>query len=140
MLTMTLMALLTASPLAATPCASRASGAQLAARPSPLDSVTATIGGVEVKVCYSRPYLKGRAAVGGTLVPFGKIWRTGANEPTVIHTSAPIMIGRKKFPKIAGMTGIRKKKTIIMPCCVKTLLYVPDSSRSLCGVKSSSRI
>lgn len=93
MLTMTLMALLTASPLAATPCASRASGAQLAARPSPLDSVTATIGGVEVKVCYSRPYLKGRAAVGGTLVPFGKIWRTGANEPTVIHTSAPIMIG-----------------------------------------------
>lgn len=93
MVTMTLMAALLASPVVATPCASRSTGAQLAARPSPLDSVTATIGGAEVKICYSRPSLKGRTAVGGDLVAFGKIWRTGANEPTVIHTTAPITIG-----------------------------------------------
>lgn len=93
MLMITLMATLVAAPVVATPCASRSTGAQLTARPSPLDSVTATMGGAEVKICYSRPSLRGRTAVGGDLVPFGKIWRTGANEPTVIHTSAPITIG-----------------------------------------------
>jgi hypothetical protein len=53
---------------------------------------------------------------------------------------APIIIGRKKFPKTAGIAGIRKKNTMIIPCCEKTLLYVPVSSKSLCGVKSSKRI
>ena len=90
-----LLTLLVAATIstAATPCITAAPAAQLATRASPLDSVTATIGGATIKVCYGRPKLNNRSAVGGMLAPFGKIWRTGANEPTMIHTSAPIMVG-----------------------------------------------
>ena len=35
---------------------------------------------------------------------------------------APIIIGTKKLPSTAGIDGIRKKKTMIMPCIVKSLL------------------
>lgn len=61
----------------------RADAAALASRPSPLDSVQATIGGGTVKVCYSRPSARGRTMIGG-VQPFGQPWRLGANEPTRI--------------------------------------------------------
>ena len=35
---------------------------------------------------------------------------------------APIMIGMRKLPRVAGMDGMRKKKTITTPCMVKSLL------------------
>jgi hypothetical protein len=59
---------------------------------SPQDSVTFQAGGATVKVCYSRPSLRGRHMVGGEAVPFGRIWRTGANEPTMIHTTGHLVI------------------------------------------------
>lgn len=62
-------------------------------RASPLDSVSFTVGKAEVKVCYGRPALKGRKMIGGEGVPYGKLWRTGANEPTMIHTTGAIMVG-----------------------------------------------
>lgn len=67
-------------------------------RKSPLDSVSFTVGGKTVKVCYGRPSLRGRQMLGGEAVPFGKIWRTGANEPTMIHTTGPITIAGVKVP------------------------------------------
>ena len=63
----------------------------LETRQSPLDSLTFTVGGYPVKLCYSRPSARGRA-VFGVLVPYRVIWRTGANEPTMIHTVAPINV------------------------------------------------
>jgi DUF2911 family protein len=71
----------------------------LATRKSPLDSVSFTVGGSAVKVCYGRPSLRGRKMVGGDAVPLGKIWRTGANEPTMIHTAGTIAIAGIKIPK-----------------------------------------
>ncbi|UCF41024.1 MAG: DUF2911 domain-containing protein [Gemmatimonadota bacterium] len=59
-------------------------------RLSPLDSLTFAVGGSPVKICYGRPSARGRTMIGGPDVPFGKLWRTGANEPTMIHTTAPI--------------------------------------------------
>ena len=56
----------------------------LAARPSPYDSVQLTIGDRTAQVCYSRPAVKGRVVFGG-IVPFDSLWRTGANEPTILH-------------------------------------------------------
>ncbi len=53
---------------------------------------------------------------------------------------APIIIGMRKFPSTAGIEGIRKKKTIMTPCIVKSLLYVSAWTRSPAGVSSSSRI
>lgn len=63
-------------------------------RASPLDSLTFMVGKAEVKLCYGRPQLKGRKMIGGDAVPYGKIWRTGANEPTMLHTTGPLMLGR----------------------------------------------
>jgi hypothetical protein len=67
-------------------------------RTSPLDSLSFTVGSSDVKVCYSRPSLRGRTMFGSDLVPFGKIWRTGANEPTMIHTSGAITIAGVAVP------------------------------------------
>jgi len=64
----------------------------LATRKSPLDSVAFTAAGSRIKVCYGRPSLRGRHMLGGEAIPYGKLWRTGANEPTMIHTSGPISI------------------------------------------------
>ena len=55
--------------------------------PSPTATVSTVVGLTDVKVAYSRPKMKGRKIYGtgaGFLVPFGEIWRTGANNGTVI--------------------------------------------------------
>jgi len=67
-------------------------------RISPHETITATIDGDEVKLVYGRPYTKdpktGEARkIWGTLVPFGKVWRTGADEATLLTTAMPIEIG-----------------------------------------------
>ena len=64
----------------------------LAERRSPLDSVMFTVDGSPVKVCYGRPSARGRTMIGGEAVPYDQIWRTGANEPTMIHTSVTLQI------------------------------------------------
>lgn len=66
-------------------------------RASPLDSVSFTVGQAEVKVCYGRPSAKGRQVFGG-LIPYGQLWRTGANEPTMIHTTGPIKVAGVDLP------------------------------------------
>lgn len=63
----------------------------LASRKSPLDSLTFEVDGKTVKVCYGRPSLRGRTMLGEE-IPFGNIWRTGANEPTMIHTTTAITV------------------------------------------------
>ena len=59
--------------------------APLAERASPYDSVMVNVGGQQAKVCYGRPSVNGRVIFGSTLVPWDTLWRTGANEPTIIH-------------------------------------------------------
>lgn len=61
-------------------------------RKSPLDSLTFNVGGQPVKICYGRPSSRGRTMLGGKDVPYGKIWRTGANEPTVFFASVPLTV------------------------------------------------
>lgn len=55
------------------------------------------VGLTDIEVDYSRPNKNGRLVFGG-LVPFDKPWRTGANQPTKIKTSAPIKFGDKEVP------------------------------------------
>lgn len=52
----------------------------------------AEIGGVPVVVEYGRPEVKGRKVFGG-LVPYGEVWRTGADEATTLRLEAPAKIG-----------------------------------------------
>ena len=61
-------------------------------RPSPLAIASARYQDHYVKVTYSQPQKKGRE-IFGSLVPYGKVWRTGANEATEITTVKDILIG-----------------------------------------------
>lgn len=67
-------------------------GMPTAGRLSPLDSLSLEVAGHPVKVCYGRPSARGRTMLGGKDVPYGQLWRTGANEPTMIHTTAPVSV------------------------------------------------
>jgi hypothetical protein len=52
----------------------------------------------DVELSYSRPNVKGRK-IFGELVPYGKIWRTGANAATTLTFGSDVTIGGKKVPK-----------------------------------------
>jgi hypothetical protein len=67
-------------------------------RPSPAASASCDLGGGKtVKTDYSSPRMKGRKIYGG-LVPFGEVWRTGANEATTFVTSSDVSVGGKTVP------------------------------------------
>lgn len=70
----------------------------LKGRRSPLDSLTFRVGGHEAKICYSRPSSRGRTMIGGRSVPHGKLWRTGANEPTIVRTPVSLSIAGITVP------------------------------------------
>jgi len=63
-------------------------------RPSPLSTVSQKVGLTDVSITYSRPSMKDRK-IFGELVPFGKIWRTGANEPTKVSVSDTLKVEGK---------------------------------------------
>ena len=60
-------------------------------RPSPPAIAEASVDGVKIKIDYSAPSAKGRKMIGG-IEPFGKVWRTGANEATIFEIDAPIQV------------------------------------------------
>jgi len=73
-------------------------------RPSPPDKVTETIkSGVTVSIDYSQPSVKGRT-IGNEIAPYGKVWRTGANEATVFEVNKDVKINGKALP--AGKYGL----------------------------------
>jgi len=61
---------------------------------SPAATAEGTIDGVKIKIAYSQPSARGRKMIGG-VDPYGKVWRTGANETTSIEFSAPVKIEGK---------------------------------------------
>jgi hypothetical protein len=72
-------------------------------QPSPKSTVTQRVGLTDVTITYSRPGVKNRA-IFGTVVPYGKRWRTGANATTSIKFSDDVTIEGKKVP--AGEYGL----------------------------------
>jgi len=67
-------------------------------RPSPPEQATWDLGGGKsVTVDYSSPRAKGRK-IYGELVPFGQVWRTGANEATLLTTPVDLKIGGTSVP------------------------------------------
>src|SRR5690606_36171936 len=59
---------------------------------SPHSVLKQTVGLTEVEIDYSRPSMRGREIFGG-LVPFGAVWRSGANDPTKISFSDDVELG-----------------------------------------------
>lgn len=64
---------------------------------SPEGRVVYTENGYDIEVEYSRPFKKDRDIFGG-LVPYGEVWRTGANEPTTFETQSDLQIGSEVLP------------------------------------------
>ncbi len=72
-------------------------------RPSPMGMARITVDDTYMRVVYSRPYKRGRDNIFGTeesgaLVPFGKVWRTGANEATEITLTGDVLVGDQRLP------------------------------------------
>lgn len=61
-------------------------------RPSPTSIVTFKLEDTYIKITYGRPHKKDRETFGGELAPFGKVWRTGANEATEITLTKDIKL------------------------------------------------
>jgi hypothetical protein len=88
----------------------------LSPRPSPLSVITARYKDTYLKITYSQPHKKGRT-VFGSLVPYGQVWRTGANEATEMTITKDIFINGQLLP--AGTYSIftipeKEKWTIII--------------------------
>ena len=72
-------------------------------RISPHETIGTVIDGNRVTVIYGRPYTKDPKTgeprkIWGTLVPFGKVWRTGADEATLLITQQDIQMGDATIP------------------------------------------
>jgi hypothetical protein len=120
---------------AATLLTSLASAAELKLpRPSQKAQVMQTVGLTDVTIVYSRPGVKGRAIWGG-LVPYDKVWRTGANEATTISFSADVKVNGK--PLTAGTYSLhtiptQKEWTVIFNTKVEPAGYsYTDSADAL---------
>jgi hypothetical protein len=65
---------------------------------SPLDSTSVAIKGATVKARYSKPFMRGRK-IWGAVVPMDSVWRTGANDATVLETDRELCFGKLCVPK-----------------------------------------
>ena len=77
--------------------------AQQHPRVSPHETISTTVDDNRVSVVYGRPYSKDPKTgeirkIWGTLVPTGKVWRTGADEATVFITQRPLVLGGVAIP------------------------------------------
>src|SRR3984885_5173417 len=88
--------------LVATLCSAQSTQLDLP-RPSQRAQITQRIGITDITITYHRPLVNGRKIWGG-LVPYGQVWRAGANENTIITFPDPVMIEGK--PLDAGMYGL----------------------------------
>ena len=93
------LALVVAAALVtSTPAMAQAAKKKQRQRISPHETITAKIDGDEMKLVYGRPYTKKPGTtearkIWGGLVPYGKVWRTGADEATLLTTAQPIELG-----------------------------------------------
>ena len=66
-------------------------------RSSPLGTAEITLSGKKITINYGRPSMRGRK-IFGELVPYGQVWRTGANEATSFTTEADLEVGVARVP------------------------------------------
>jgi hypothetical protein len=78
--------------------ASKDAGGKAVGQLSPRDTVKATVGAAHVLIDYSRPHRRGREIFGG-IVPWGQVWRTGANAATGFTTDADLDVSGTTIPK-----------------------------------------
>ncbi|MEZ5425857.1 MAG: DUF2911 domain-containing protein [Pyrinomonadaceae bacterium] len=67
-------------------------------RASQRQAISQTVGDTQISIVYHRPNVNERE-IWGKLVPYGEVWRTGANEATIFEVSNDVMINGQKLPK-----------------------------------------
>lgn len=77
--------------------AQMSSGSAKEAMPSPPAKASVELNGKQVTIDYNAPSMRGRK-IFGELVPYGNVWRTGANPATTIKTAANLKIGTATVP------------------------------------------
>src|ERR1022692_3493422 len=70
---------------------------------SPACTLKQRVGLTDIEIVYSRPSVKGRTIFGG-IVPYGQVWRTGANQATKITFNTPVKFNGTEIP--AGTYGL----------------------------------
>jgi hypothetical protein len=93
----TLLLLLAALTLSSTPVTAAVQTPLRLPQSSPAASVSQVVGAGTVAIEYHRPAVRGRA-IWGSLVPYGEVWRTGANEATTIRFSEAARVAGKEVP------------------------------------------
>lgn len=73
--------------------AARDQGGQSLGQLSPRDTVRSVVAGANLLIDYSRPSKRGRVIFGSAIVPWGEVWRTGANAATQFRTDKALEIG-----------------------------------------------
>lgn len=101
---------------------------------SPVQKLEQQIGITDISIVYSRPSMRGRV-IFGDLVPYNKLWRTGANRNTTIEFSKDVSINNKKIKK--GKYAIF---TIPSPNQWKFLLYADTDNWDVPEEIDSSKI
>ncbi|HLA60421.1 MAG TPA: DUF2911 domain-containing protein [Puia sp.] len=97
-------------------------------RPSPPATAKGKIKDANITIDYSSPSVKGRT-IWGSLVPYNKIWRAGANEATIFTTDKDVMVEGKKLP--AG------KYSLFMTPGEKEWTVIFNSQTGQWGIKNS---
>lgn len=108
-------------------------------RPSPKATLSQTVGTTDISITYSRPGVKGRP-IWGALVPYDKVWRTGANEPTVITFSEDVTINGQALKKgaysIHTIPGQSEWSIIFNSAADPTGGYSYDEAKNVLTVKA----
>jgi len=104
---------------------------------SPTATVKQRVGLTDIEIVYSRPSTKGRQMI-GSIDPYGKLWRTGANASTKITFSTPVQVSGVKVP--AGTYAMftipdKKEWTFILNRASKTNLADYQASEDVVRVK-----
>jgi len=93
------------------------SGGSMAQIPSfsPMGKIQQEVGNTTIEVEYERPQARGRKTYGG-LVPWGKVWRTGAGYCTKLRFSEPVRVGKQSVPagRYALLTIPGKEEWMVM--------------------------
>lgn len=96
-------------------------------QPSPTQTIKQNFGLASIELSYSRPGMKGRK-VYGDLVPFGKVWRTGANQASTLTFAEEVIIGGVKIKAGKyGLLSIPEKKSWTLIISKQTDVTSPSS-------------
>ncbi len=118
--------------------------AQDAKKPaSPHETTKGVVGGKAITITYGRPYVKGRNVWEGTLAPYGKVWRTGADDATTFTTEGDVMLGSLHVPagtySLFTIPGPKEWTLILNKVAKQWGAYNYDEKQDLGRVKMTAK-